>query len=768
MTHFLYKLWRSSRLVSSRIFLDSQTGFALIARSYIQMEWSSDADTSFSSLNPISSKEDISTSLISSTSDVINTGLHVNTPLSSPLSTNLSTCSSLPQDDQNCRKSKILPQSLLLSVTKKVRDGTVSKSEIVSNDLASSNSFLSQLSPLSVNSFDSSSRLVNATDSNTSDIDSNSSQLAVKVEVSVDGEDKTLCTNSDTSICTIYSDDETRNRLKIEKPAKRIPNYFISIQFSDPEIYRSLKEVHKSIMKKNGNCSLAVVPLHSLHMTLAVMRLENEEDMACAKSALNRCGDELRPKYTDELLELPLQGLGNFRHSVVFAKVHPGEHVAKLEEIADVVQKKFCEEGLVDDKRDFTPHVTVLKLSRVGKKLTKKTGLKKIYPDIYEEFVDTYFGMQKVHCLQLCSVLKAKDISGYYHVEHKIDFGTEITPDDDSSAPIVKVNEEKEEDSLNETPAEPATRQNLEPINFKNTEDLILEDGYKLFSETKLGLKCGDTRQSLNKVMYPYKSELFIYISGEKNENAPPELSISQEKAETDNSEAQILTTILEEEAQTDNNFSASINLPENVFIGDKLASNDQEKKASSKVTEKIDKSDVINHGKFLGEIPLQTNSSHIRHIPTVIITQAEMDKSALVNMTEDSRINSDWISLTEDSPSRTTISDITGNVTPQTPSTFQNVTSDISVSGVSIEVEDLAKHNQISSPSCVLQGELELAEEATEGLASSSDGQNLVSNEIGEDKDTSSVTSETADGLNIIPPHVRKRRKKMGKCVLM
>ena len=779
MTHFLYKLWRNSRLVSSRISLDLQTGCDFFARSLTKMEWSSDPDTSFSSLNPTSSKEDFfSTSLVSSTtSEVdINVTLQVDNSLSPTLSTNRS-FSPLPQRDSLCRKSKILPPILLQSVTKKVREGIVSKSEISTNDLKtclaselndSNNKLISQISPLSVNSsVDSPLKLGNVLSANISDIDSNSSQFNIKAELSGDSDDKALSTNSDTSICTIYSDDETRNKLKIEKPKKPVPNYFISIQFSDPEIYSSLKEMHKSVMKKNGNYSLAVVPLHSLHMTLAVMRLDNEEDMAHAKSALNRCGNELRPKYRHKLLELPLQGLGNFRHSVVFAKVHPGEHVAKLEEIADVVQNKFCEEGLVD-RHDFIPHVTVLKLSRVGKKLTKKTGLKKIYPDIYEEFVDTYFGTQEVRSLQLCSMLKAKDISGYYHVEHKIDFGVDVTPDDDNSTSIAMVNGERE-NSLSETVIESASKQNPELTNSNNPEDVTLQ-GNNLIKKSlseKNEVECDVTSESLNKIIYPYKSEMFIHISGSENENNLPELSVFQVEQVTDNSRAQILSTTLQEEALNDNS-SVPINLLENVPTSEKL---DQEMVISLKVPEKkvLEKeTDVVTSEVLDKPVSTKTDLSYSKTIPKLIINQVETvtDNADFMNVTDE--VSSSPVNLEEASPSMTVMSNSSSNTIPQTLTTFQDISfiNDSSVSDVS---EAIATHSQVSSSSYV-PGDLEVAEEAIEEPASN-ETMNLSSgssqpNKTTDDKDACSITS--VDSLNIVPPLMKKRRKKIGKCSVM
>uniref|UniRef100_A0A0L8FJR9 A-kinase anchor protein 7-like phosphoesterase domain-containing protein n=2 Tax=Octopus bimaculoides TaxID=37653 RepID=A0A0L8FJR9_OCTBM len=349
------------------------------------------------------------------------------------------------QETKSKLKSRILPKSLLDSVTEKIRDGIVPQADIVKSPCNFNDNFcIGEEHQLTNTTCFLEDETVSLTFCPKTFIDKQEAENitvvpegevltssecndSVTKQTVIDEESGTLTFNNlsdENSILTVFSDEETRTKKQNKNSFKQIPNYFISIQFSDTEINTNLKDVQKSVMKKNGNYSLAVVPLHSLHMTLAVMHLGGDDDIDRARAALDRSGVKLTPKYEKEMLKLPLQGLGNFRNSVVFAKVQPGDHVAKLEEIAEEIQAQFFAEGLVGKQSNFTPHVTVMKLSRVGKKLTKKTGLKKIYPDVYDEFIDSYFGCQPVGSIQLCSMLKQKGISGYYHIEHEIYFGT--------------------------------------------------------------------------------------------------------------------------------------------------------------------------------------------------------------------------------------------------------------------------------------------------------------------------------------------------------
>jgi hypothetical protein len=52
-------------------------------------------------------------------------------------------------------------------------------------------------------------------------------------------------------------------------------------------------------------------------------------------------------------------------------------------------------------------------------------GVKKIRPELYSNFVNRAFGTQTVAKVQLLSMLKPKDASGYYHCCHQVDLSRE-------------------------------------------------------------------------------------------------------------------------------------------------------------------------------------------------------------------------------------------------------------------------------------------------------------------------------------------------------
>ncbi|XP_013396984.1 A-kinase anchor protein 7 isoform X2 [Lingula anatina] len=216
--------------------------------------------------------------------------------------------------------------------------------------------------------------------------------------------------------------EENEGEADEKKPRRKPPNYFVAIQMSNQKIHSALKEVQKTILQKDKNISPAFIPIPTLHLTMIVLRLDEEEEMQRAKSALEKCRIQLDTQFKGQPLDIELTGLGHFKKEVLFAMVKPGQEADQLTSIAECVEKCYEEHELYGDGKDFKPHVTVMKLSRAPS--LRKKGIRSIASDLYEDYKDTAFGVQRVEGLQLCAMLKQKDETGYYHVEHSVSFGT--------------------------------------------------------------------------------------------------------------------------------------------------------------------------------------------------------------------------------------------------------------------------------------------------------------------------------------------------------
>lgn len=90
---------------------------------------------------------------------------------------------------------------------------------------------------------------------------------------------------------------------------------------------------------------------------------------------------------------------------------------------SDTVKTCFEENDILSsDGKPFNPHITMMKLSKGSHKLKKK-GIKKFPSDLYTEHVNKFFGKQLFTGLHLCSMLKRKGPTGYYHIEHQVKIG---------------------------------------------------------------------------------------------------------------------------------------------------------------------------------------------------------------------------------------------------------------------------------------------------------------------------------------------------------
>ncbi|XP_071118097.1 uncharacterized protein [Haliotis cracherodii] len=205
-------------------------------------------------------------------------------------------------------------------------------------------------------------------------------------------------------------------------PRKPSPNYFVAVQITNPQIHSGLSQVQQEVMAVNHKMREVMIKLPTLHITLMVMNLQTEEDIARASAALSESGSELRERFKT-LPVLEVAGLGTFRNQVVFAKVSPGDALDDLTHIHGCVTNKMADHGVVStETRGLTPHITIMKMS-MAKPAFRRSVAKKIDLSLYSKFKDMTFGTETVQRLQLCAMLKPKVTSGYYHVAHEVYLG---------------------------------------------------------------------------------------------------------------------------------------------------------------------------------------------------------------------------------------------------------------------------------------------------------------------------------------------------------
>lgn len=224
--------------------------------------------------------------------------------------------------------------------------------------------------------------------------------------------------DDDTDIPSGSKDDGLLPKGK-KKPKKIMPNFFLAIRVSNPQIHSAIKIVQDSITTYNEKLTPALIPLATLHLTLMVIHLENDEQIQKAKEVLNQCKISLDPILQNSALTITFSGLDHFNHHVLYIKALGGEEV--LKSVVNIVRETFTKEGIPStDRREFSPHLTVMKLSR--KPMLRRKGIKKIPEESYVSWVDMSFGEESVNSLHLCSMNKKKEKDGFYKCEATVTF----------------------------------------------------------------------------------------------------------------------------------------------------------------------------------------------------------------------------------------------------------------------------------------------------------------------------------------------------------
>ncbi|GLD59718.1 A-kinase anchor protein 7-like protein [Lates japonicus] len=240
--------------------------------------------------------------------------------------------------------------------------------------------------------------------------------------------------------------EEDGDKKKKKKESKR-PNYFVSIPITNTEISSAVTEVQEAVLQQEPLLAKAMIPVPTLHITLLVTHLANQEQIDLAATVLTQVEPSLAELLGGRDLVLPFSGIGHFRKEVVFVGLAPGQHRHTLDSLAELLRSRFEEQGLLQgDSRGFEPHLTIMKLSRASK--LRSQGIKRVDPALYSSYTNKFFGDQTVERVDLCSMLKKKQQDGYYHTETSLQLGGRRRSEPDE-AELLRVSRRLVEDAVN-------------------------------------------------------------------------------------------------------------------------------------------------------------------------------------------------------------------------------------------------------------------------------------------------------------------------------
>jgi len=193
--------------------------------------------------------------------------------------------------------------------------------------------------------------------------------------------------------------------------SKPRPNWFLALQIDEKIIQDKMTEIQNHIKTREPKFSQACVPVTKAHLTLFVFSAEQVDRII---ETVNEVIANI--EFTNELI-LEANEIGHFDHQVVYAKLKLSQNI---NELWSQLAEKLIENEIIEksELKKFNPHLTLMKLSKMKKPKKGEKRLKKIPAELYEDFKNTFFGVQSVESIQLLSMTKPATPEGYYFCQH--------------------------------------------------------------------------------------------------------------------------------------------------------------------------------------------------------------------------------------------------------------------------------------------------------------------------------------------------------------
>ncbi|KAM5157843.1 uncharacterized protein ACMZJ9_009120 isoform 2-T2 [Mantella aurantiaca] len=213
--------------------------------------------------------------------------------------------------------------------------------------------------------------------------------------------------------------DQTSSRNQQNSECKRTrPNYFVAIPITNDQILDLIEDLQEHIVLKAPKLLKALIPSDRVHLTILVAHLKSEEEVRRAVSALQQSKENVEKLLQGEAPGFTFHGIGQFNNQVLYIKVTENAQEL-LCRIAETVSESFMHMGVdMTGTKEFNPHLTFLKLTKAP--FLRRKGFRRICSDLYKEFENCCFGTEIFRRIDLCSMHKKNNLSGYYYCESSI------------------------------------------------------------------------------------------------------------------------------------------------------------------------------------------------------------------------------------------------------------------------------------------------------------------------------------------------------------
>ena len=200
------------------------------------------------------------------------------------------------------------------------------------------------------------------------------------------------------------------------------PNFFVAVQISNNEIHKNIIRVQKALIKFDQALAKALVDVATSHVTLLLARIDDENTLSLARSALNDFYKEFGKDWKS--LKLTFSGLDHFSNKVLYARVVKDENHRQFLHTAYTLRRVFERKGINLINNTLHPHLTIAKMSKIPPSWEGEpsSGPEEIEPQSYATYKDLYFGDQTISGLQLLAMNRPKDAKRYFYCCEEIRF----------------------------------------------------------------------------------------------------------------------------------------------------------------------------------------------------------------------------------------------------------------------------------------------------------------------------------------------------------
>eukprot|EP00795_Rhopilema_esculentum_P009581 gene9581-17337_t len=187
------------------------------------------------------------------------------------------------------------------------------------------------------------------------------------------------------------------------------PNFFFCFRITKHSIKEKILEIQEEIVSCNSLLQDSCLKQSDFHVTLCMVRLQNEEEKHNALRVLDSL-QQLLVCLLPSFKQFLFQHLGNFHGRVLHVKI---EEDGTLSKFVNILLLKLKDAGLhaCGNREPYCPHVTIMKLSRPT---CRMLSIQQIDPNYYQHRMNSVFGKAGVEEIFLCSTSKLRDEGGFY------------------------------------------------------------------------------------------------------------------------------------------------------------------------------------------------------------------------------------------------------------------------------------------------------------------------------------------------------------------